>query len=246
MLAVLFACPGGDHHHRDVLQARVVAHVMGQLVAVHARHLDIQQHHVGDPVVHDLDRVQAVLGGDDLEVAVFQHARGDAAHGDGIVDDHDQRCALGEIRFGGGAGVLADGGGGEREGRGAGGGGQGQEGGDEGGGGAGREGQSGWVMCSGGDDRIVSPILTRLPNFWAGWGGSKLRAERRDGRPRLRDQRAVLLSCSGLRLRFMEVASPRRSAQRHEKEEALGVTLEKSSSESISQSTSQHSSDQNL
>src|SRR5271165_4429435 len=45
--AVLFADTRGDHDDRDMLETRVIAHVGCNLVAVHARHLDIEQDDVG-------------------------------------------------------------------------------------------------------------------------------------------------------------------------------------------------------
>src|SRR5262249_45984914 len=45
-LAVLFAGARGDHDDRHEFQARIVLHVRGEFVAVHARHLDVEQHHV--------------------------------------------------------------------------------------------------------------------------------------------------------------------------------------------------------
>src|SRR6185312_10634567 len=45
-LAMLLAGAGGDHDDRHVAETRVVLHVRGQLVTVHPRHLDVEQHHV--------------------------------------------------------------------------------------------------------------------------------------------------------------------------------------------------------
>src|SRR5690606_37358494 len=54
-LAMLLAGTRGDHDDRDATQARIVAHVGGQLVAVHARHLDVEQHHVRHALLQLLD-----------------------------------------------------------------------------------------------------------------------------------------------------------------------------------------------
>src|SRR5690606_14831812 len=67
-LAVLLAGTRGDHDDRHVLHAGVRTHVLGQLVAVHARHLDVQQHQVRDALGHLLDGIHAVLGREHLEV----------------------------------------------------------------------------------------------------------------------------------------------------------------------------------
>src|SRR5690348_15276537 len=90
-LAVLVAAARGDHDDRHVAQPRVGLHVSGQLVAVHARHLDVQQHQVGYALVQLLQRVDTVLGGADLVLVAFQHATRDLAHGDRVVDHHHQR-----------------------------------------------------------------------------------------------------------------------------------------------------------
>src|SRR5690606_7578831 len=59
-LAMLFAGTRGDHHDRHVAEARVGAHRGGQLVAVHARHLDVQQHQVGHALFQPFQRLDAV------------------------------------------------------------------------------------------------------------------------------------------------------------------------------------------
>src|SRR5690606_29701396 len=76
-LAVLLAGTRGDHHDQHVAQSWVGLHVLGQLVAVHPRHLDVEQHQVGHALVHPLERIQAILRGEHLEVVAFQHAPGD-------------------------------------------------------------------------------------------------------------------------------------------------------------------------
>ena len=58
-LTMFFAGARGDHDDRHVLEARVVAHVRGELVAVHARHLDVEQHQVRHFFLQLLDRVEA-------------------------------------------------------------------------------------------------------------------------------------------------------------------------------------------
>ena len=96
--------PRGDHDHRYVPQARVGAHVIEQLVAVHARHLYVQQHQVRNLIMQLFDGVDAVLRREHLERMVLQHPGGDLAHGDRIVDHHDDRrtgvLRCGRDRFG--------------------------------------------------------------------------------------------------------------------------------------------------
>src|SRR5579871_4030052 len=45
LVAVLVGGARGDHDDRNVGGARVAAHVLGEVEAVHARHLDVDQHH---------------------------------------------------------------------------------------------------------------------------------------------------------------------------------------------------------
>ena len=80
--------------YRPVMrEARVGAHMFKQLVTVHARHLDVQQHQIWHAVMQLFDGVQAVLGRHDLDGMVTQHARSHFAHGDGVVHHHNQRFA---------------------------------------------------------------------------------------------------------------------------------------------------------
>jgi len=72
-----------------------VAHQRRHLEAVHARHLDIQQHDVGPPLLQLGDGVDTVLGGQHVHAVALQQATGDLAHGDRVVDHHDQQRALG-------------------------------------------------------------------------------------------------------------------------------------------------------
>src|SRR5690606_22094989 len=98
-LAMLLAGTRGDHHDRHVAEARIGAHRGRQLVAVHPRHLDVQQHQVGHPLFQALQRLDAVARGHHLEVVAFQHAAGDLAHGQRVVDHHHQRDVAGLLRL---------------------------------------------------------------------------------------------------------------------------------------------------
>ena len=69
-----------------------MAHVGGHFEAVHARHLDVQQHGGGGVLFQGGDGVDTVLGGDHLEAAAFQQAAGHLAHRHRVVHHHHQRC----------------------------------------------------------------------------------------------------------------------------------------------------------
>src|SRR5271163_5074196 len=43
---VLFTDARGDHHDRNLFQPWIVAHMSGDLIAVHARHFDVQQYDI--------------------------------------------------------------------------------------------------------------------------------------------------------------------------------------------------------
>src|SRR4249919_1571645 len=92
-LAMLLAGTRGDHDDRHVAQARVGLHGGREFVTVHARHFDVEQHQVGHALVQLFERIDAVLRGGDFEVVAFEHAAGDLAHRDRVVDHHDQRDA---------------------------------------------------------------------------------------------------------------------------------------------------------
>ena len=77
-----------------VLEARVVAHVRGDLVAVHARHLDVEQDDVGDVVLQQRHRVHAVARGHDAHAVALEQALRHAAHGDRVVHHHGEGAAV--------------------------------------------------------------------------------------------------------------------------------------------------------
>src|SRR5687768_7297472 len=101
LAAMLLGGARGDDDDRDVLRARVAAHLARQIEAVHARHLDVHQHYRRQGLAQLLQRLQPVLGGDYLVALALEQAAGDLAHGERIVDHHDERGgrpALGRAR----------------------------------------------------------------------------------------------------------------------------------------------------
>src|SRR5580658_1078750 len=54
---MFFTDPRGDHDDRNVLEARIVAHVGGDLVAVHARHFDVEQDDIGLVLLQQRHRI---------------------------------------------------------------------------------------------------------------------------------------------------------------------------------------------
>ena len=82
VVAVLVGDARGDHDDRQVLEPCVGAHVAGQIEAIHARHFDVGQHHVGHGFLHLLQRIDAVLGSEHAISGPLQLAAGNFAHGD--------------------------------------------------------------------------------------------------------------------------------------------------------------------
>src|SRR5271169_5340284 len=81
-----------DHYDRNMLEARIVAHVGGNFIAVHARHFDVQQDDVRLVLLQQRHRIHAVLGGQYPHAVAFKQALGHAPHGYRIVDDQ-RKCA---------------------------------------------------------------------------------------------------------------------------------------------------------
>ena len=75
------------------LEARVVAHVRGHLVAVHARHLDVEQDHVGHVLLQQRHRLDAVPRRQHAHAVALEQALRHAAHGDRVVD-HQREDAV--------------------------------------------------------------------------------------------------------------------------------------------------------
>ena len=80
-----------DHDDRDVAVLRVGLDRLGELEAVHPRHLDVEQDHVGRLLGEHLQRVEAVLRRQHVEALAREQAARDLAHGERVVDDEDDR-----------------------------------------------------------------------------------------------------------------------------------------------------------
>src|SRR5882762_1802940 len=89
---VLFTDPRSDHHDRNILEARIVAYVGGDFVAVHSRHFDIEQYDVRQVLLQQRHGVHAVLGRHHPHAVAFEQPLRHAAHRDGVVD-HQRECA---------------------------------------------------------------------------------------------------------------------------------------------------------
>ena len=65
---------GGAEHHLGLVAAGHAAQIAEELVAVHDRHVPVEQDRVGQSALADFQRLLAVLGFDDLEIEAFQDA----------------------------------------------------------------------------------------------------------------------------------------------------------------------------
>ena len=74
--------------------ARVVTHVRRDFVAIHARHLDVEQDHVGHVVLQQGHGLDAVLGRHDAHAVALEQPLRDAAHRDRIVDDQREDAVV--------------------------------------------------------------------------------------------------------------------------------------------------------
>ena len=74
-------------------QPRVGAHLRRHLVAVHARHFDVEQDDVGRVLLEHLHGIDAVARGEHAHAVALEQALGHAAHGDRVVDHQCDDCA---------------------------------------------------------------------------------------------------------------------------------------------------------
>jgi hypothetical protein len=88
----------GDDDDRDVHGLRITAHVARQVEAVHARHLDVDQHYRRALVLQLLEGVDAVARGHDPVTLAFQQPGGDLAYRDRVVDHHHDRRFHRDVR----------------------------------------------------------------------------------------------------------------------------------------------------
>ena len=91
MLAVLLGNSRGDHDDGQIAQAHVPADVARQIKAVHARHLNVRQHHCGPLFLKPLKRLQTIGRHGHAITLALQQALGDAPHGDGVINHQNQR-----------------------------------------------------------------------------------------------------------------------------------------------------------
>lgn len=81
---------GSEDEDRRTLELRVLAQLLGQADAVHARHVLIGQHEVEVAQARLLVGVLAVHSLDDIEASTLEGKRHHLAHGGGIVNSKDR------------------------------------------------------------------------------------------------------------------------------------------------------------
>src|SRR6202047_3343906 len=77
---------GGAEHHLGHVAAGHAAQIAEEFIAVHDRHVPVEQDGVGQSALADLQRLLAVFGFDDLEVETFQDAPCDLSDDTGVID----------------------------------------------------------------------------------------------------------------------------------------------------------------
>ncbi len=85
----------GDENDRHVPRLRVLARVAGDLIAVHLRHLHVEQHHRERVAEQHAKRLVAIIRAEDLAVEIAELRFERDQVGLGIVDEQDARACLG-------------------------------------------------------------------------------------------------------------------------------------------------------
>src|SRR4051794_37860985 len=93
---------GGAEHHLGRIAAGHAAQVAQEFIAVHDRHVPVEQDGVGQPALADFQRLLAVLGLGDLEIQPFQYTPRDFSDHARVVDHqtclHFSLCSLFEFQ----------------------------------------------------------------------------------------------------------------------------------------------------
>src|SRR3982074_1240456 len=77
----------GAEHHLGRIPAGHAAQIAEELIAVHHRHVPVEQYGVGQSALADFQRLLAVLGFDDLEIQAFQDAPCDFSNDARVIDN---------------------------------------------------------------------------------------------------------------------------------------------------------------
>ena len=81
----------GQHHHGELTIGRLGTQARDQLISVHARHLDVEEHQVGRyrGTVEHVQRFETILGLQRLPTGLSDQIRKHAAHAQRVVDDQN-------------------------------------------------------------------------------------------------------------------------------------------------------------
>src|SRR5450432_650885 len=77
---------GGAEHHLGLVAAGHAAQIAEELIAVHHRHVPVEQNRIGQSALADFQGFLTVLGFDNLEVEPFQDTPCDLANDAGVID----------------------------------------------------------------------------------------------------------------------------------------------------------------
>src|SRR5450631_82449 len=78
---------GGAEHHLGCIATGHAAQIAEEFIAVHDRHVPVEQDGIRQSALADFQRLLAVLGLDDLEVQAFQDPPCDLPNDAGVIDN---------------------------------------------------------------------------------------------------------------------------------------------------------------
>src|SRR5215469_1508776 len=87
--AVFCARARGNNHHRNPFCRGVLAELGHQFVAGHARHFEVGDHEMAPLLGHKFSRFQSIRRQLHPVSVLFEHARDEFPHADGVVRNHD-------------------------------------------------------------------------------------------------------------------------------------------------------------
>src|SRR6266576_2994483 len=76
----------GAEHHLGLIAAGHATQIAEEFIAVHHRHVPVEQDRLGQATLADLERLLAILGFDDLEIQTFQDPPCDLSNHARVID----------------------------------------------------------------------------------------------------------------------------------------------------------------
>ena len=91
---MLVADPRSNHDDGNIRQACIAAHTGSQLIAIHTRHLDIQQDHVRYMFLQYFQRINAIFGSKYAHAMPLQQALRNTTHRNRIIYNQHKGTAI--------------------------------------------------------------------------------------------------------------------------------------------------------